>query len=104
MSESRIPIVRMTLDNMRYELTNAIAGHFAENEDMIKRAIDAACSPERVAEVFATEVNRVLQEEIRNEVESFFKYKAGKDALKLAVHAELLQHARALEEQYGGGA
>lgn len=74
---------------MKATICAMLSEHTAKMDADIQRAVEEACSPENVLAVVQSAAAQAVQQALREEVEAFFKYGAGRRALKQAVEEQL---------------
>lgn len=84
-----IPIIKITLEQMRHEMTHAFAGHQLQLSEEFDKAMKAALDPAAVQRLMETEVKTQLQEAVHNAVRGYFNYGAGAELVREQVHQSL---------------
>lgn len=88
-----VPIMRLELEGMKHSILHAFSQMSVATDAMVQVEVEKFCQPERLQEIIAQEVGRVLKASIENEVRSFFSYGDGgtyiKELTKLAIASSL---------------
>lgn len=87
------PIIRIEFERMRASICRMLDGHVVEASAAIKKAIDEFCTPENIERFVSTEATRAIGDAVKEEVATFFRYGAGRKAIKEAVEKMLEQRA-----------
>ena len=87
--ESNYPIVRITIENMKYTLLAAMEDQIGNMDEQIKIAIDQACEPERIQQMLNDVSKKEIDKAVTSEIERFFRYGNGMMAIKEAVSKQL---------------
>jgi len=80
-----IPIIRLEIEGMRYQIATALAQHSFELGEGIQRAVAEFCTEENIDKVVNTLVNEQIKKTVQDEVTAFFSYGKGRTAVKSAV-------------------
>lgn len=91
-----IPVVRLEVEYMKHSILHAFADYQVQVDEQVKRAVDAACTPDNLQRILNAEVKQEIERAIKSEVEHFFRYGSGKDAVRAAVLAVLDNDQEAL--------
>lgn len=105
--EPNVPVVRLTVDGMKYSLLATLREHCLELDEQVQRAVEAACEPAALQVM----LNEVAAKEIRlavsQEIERFYRYGKGREVIKDIVAAKLdrefqesKEYHRFMGEQY----
>ena len=86
-----IPIIRLEVEHLRYQMCGALTEHAVQMDKDLKAAVDAYCTEENLAKVVKAAATRALDEVIRDEVEKFFRYGEGREAVATAVKESILK-------------
>lgn len=84
-----VPYVRLTVEGMTHSIILRLSEYEAERDAQIRAAVEAACTPENLARVVADAVRVALDKVVRDEVDQFFRYGAGRKVVREAVIARL---------------
>lgn len=84
-----IPIVRLSVENMRHEMVTALHSYAVQMDEDLQRAITAFCTPENLRRIIESETDKVLEQVIRGEVSAWFRNGAGREVIRKAVEARL---------------
>lgn len=87
-----IPIIRLEIEGMKQTIMHAMTQHLAQMDVDIQAAVENLCTPARILEVITATAQKEIDQVIKTEVESFYRYGKGREAVKQAV-------ARALERE-----
>lgn len=85
-----MPIIRLEVEGMRYAVMTALTEHQAQMDSDIRAAVDAYCTPDNLAAVVKEVATRALDAAIRDEVDRFFRWGAGREAVAAAVKEKIL--------------
>ncbi|HDR9163648.1 TPA: hypothetical protein QDB28_004052 [Burkholderia vietnamiensis] len=77
---------------MRHTLSRVLSDHAAQMDANIQAAVEAYCTPENLAHVVKTAARQALDSAIREEVDRFFRYGAGRKAVAAAVKESILSN------------
>jgi len=81
-----VPIIKLEVEGMRHTVTTALSQHSAEIDENIRKAINFYCSPDNIENVIHKEVTEAIDNAVKEEIRSFFKYsKPGRQAIREAV-------------------
>lgn len=83
------PIVRLEVEHMKESILMAFTEREASLDEDLRAAVDAYCTPENIRRVIASAVGSTLDIVIREEVERFYRYGAGRRVVAEAVGAKL---------------
>jgi hypothetical protein len=84
-----VPIIKLSIENMRYTMAYALSEHAAELDSTLQAALKAYCTPENLERVIRGEVTKVLDQVIKEEVRNWFVYGEGRKTIKKAVEKKL---------------
>lgn len=87
-----IPIIKLSLENMRHEILVAIHQHMMANDIHIQKSLEAICTEEHISSLFNAEVVKALSDSLGKEISDWFKYGEGRDLIKSAVAQKMSQH------------
>jgi hypothetical protein len=73
-----MPIIRLSVEGMKLSILNAFHQHHVEMDTYVQDELERFCAPENLRRVMATHVDTVVGAAIRDALESFFRYGAGK--------------------------
>lgn len=90
MRNQAIPIIRLEVEGMRHTVSAALSAHSAQMDADIRAAVEAYCTPENLAHVVKKLATAALEDAIRAEVDSFFRYGNGRKAVAAAVKESIL--------------
>jgi hypothetical protein len=78
-----IPIIKIEFESMRQSLRIAMTEQMVTMDSNIKEAIDKYCTVENLQYIINSEVMRSVNEAVKEEVQSLFKYSgAGRKAIR----------------------
>lgn len=89
-----IPILRFEVEGMKHSMLLALSNHAVEMDKLIRDAVEQFCTEENLQRVLNEATNRCLKAAIDSEIEQFFRYGKGREAVKRAV-------AETLDKRYG---
>ncbi|NIB43788.1 hypothetical protein HBA55_29570 [Pseudomaricurvus alkylphenolicus] len=90
MGHPTIPIVRIELDGFKQSLLHAFSEHQLRIDEYVQAAVDEACKPERLEALINKEAQDSIDSAIKEELNRFYRYGEGREAIKKAV-AETLE-------------
>lgn len=88
------PVVRLEVEYMKHAILHAFTEHTLKVDADVKRAVEAFCTPENIGAIVERAVNDTLREAINEEIEHFYRYGAGREAIKEAVLKRLEKAGR----------
>ena len=91
------PVIKIELERMRATLLVALSEYAARMDSDIQTAVDQFCQPDNLKAVIEQVVERELKAAISQEVEQFFRYGAGRQAISRAVVERLTDRAKWME-------
>lgn len=86
----QLPIIRMSVESMKYSIAKALTEVQAEMDEYLRAAVDEYCTPENLARVVKQQAREELDKVIREEVNNFFRYGEGRQAVIEAVRESIL--------------
>ncbi len=86
---NEFPIIKLTVQHMQHSILLAINNHMLNMGDEIKKAVEAACTPEQVKRVVEQSARETLDKVIALEVRRYFEYGEGRPVIEAAVVAKL---------------
>lgn len=90
------PILRFEVEGMKHSMLLALTNYAAEMDKYVKAAVENFCTEENLTRVINETANRHLKNAIESEIEQFFRFGKGREAVKRAV-------SEALEKQQASG-
>lgn len=84
-----IPVIRLEVERMKHSILAAFSEYQGKLDADLVAAVEAYCAPENIQAVIAREVQRVLDNVIREEVERFYRYGHGREVVKEAIRKVL---------------
>lgn len=84
-----LPLIRLDVQNMRHSMAVALSKYTTELDETLQAALEAYCTPQNLERVIQSEVTKVLDQVIREEVKNWFIYGEGRKAIKEAVEKKL---------------
>lgn len=85
-----MPVIRLEIEGMKHTIMHAMTQHLAQMDADIQAVVENLCTPARILEVITTTAQKEIDQVVKAEVERFYRYGKGQEAVKQAV-------ARALE-------
>lgn len=73
-----MPIIRLSVEGMKMSILNAFNQQHVEVDLYVQEELERFCAPENLRRVIAKHVDAVVETAIRDALESFFRYGAGK--------------------------
>ena len=86
------PIIRLEIEGMRQTILAALTQHHVQLDTYIQSALEKYCSDDYIQGVVDASAKRALDEAIKGEVESFFRYGPGRAAVKAAIAERLKEY------------
>lgn len=80
-----IPTIRLEVDRLKASIIAAFTEEAVRLDADIRAAVEAYCTPENISRVLDSAVRDTLDRAIKDEVESFYRYGAGKSIVRDAV-------------------
>jgi len=87
-----IPIVRLEVEYMKHSILHAFTEYSAQVDADVKAAVEKFCSGENVSRIIHAAVETSLKAAINEQIESFYRYGAGREVIKQAVSKALDRH------------
>lgn len=84
------PVITLEVQGMRHTISTALMAHQVQMDADVQAAIDAYCTPDNIAKVIRSATTGSLDQAIREEVDKFFRYGKGRQAVADAVRQSLL--------------
>lgn len=85
-----LPIITLEVAGMRNQMKMMLSQYAVQMDQHVQEAIDEYCTPEKLAHVVRTAASQALDQAIREEVDKFFRYGAGRQAVAAAVKESIL--------------
>jgi hypothetical protein len=73
-----MPIIRLEVEGMKMAILNAFHAQHVEIDTYVQKELERFCAPENLRRVVGKHVDTVVEAAIRDSLESFFRYGAGK--------------------------
>jgi len=86
-----IPILRLEVEGLRQTVQTVLIRHAAQMDADIQGAVDAYCTPENISRVVQAAATKALEDAIKTEVDTFFRYGSGRKAVAAAVKESILK-------------
>lgn len=83
------PIITLTVDNLKHSVRLALADHLLSLDTLVQQELDRACSEEAVRRTIKTLVDIEVTRAFEEELQRFFRYGVGREAIRQAVLAKL---------------
>ena len=83
------PIIRLEVDGMKDAICVSLSEYAAKMDADIQRAVEQMCRPEVLVDVIQSAAAKAINEAVRQEIDSFFRYGGGRRAIKDAVERQL---------------
>jgi len=91
-----MPIIRFEIEGMRHALSIALSEHIAKLDESMQQAVENFCRPENVGPLIEKIARDELSAAVRAEVERFYRFGDGREAVAAAVRESLdLAHPKA---------
>ena len=90
---SELITLRLEVEHMKLSIQRALSLYATDLTDAIQEAVEKKCNSDELAQVMYREVDRVIEEAVKNEIERFYRYGDGREAIKEAVRVKLTQGA-----------
>ena len=84
------PIINLEIEGMRHAISVALHDHQLQLDSDMQEALTKYCSPENIKRIINDATRTALDNCIRQEVENFYKFGAGREAVAEAVKNSLL--------------
>lgn len=85
MDGSGFSVLRIELERAKLSFVAMLSDAMVARDQEVKDAIERAMTPEALAAVVQREVNRAVEEAVRDEVEKFYRYGNGRSIVRDAV-------------------
>lgn len=85
MSDSGFSVLRVELERAKLSFVAMLTDAMVARDQEVKDAIERALTPDALAAVVEREVRRAVDEAVRDEVDRFYRYGAGRAAVRAAV-------------------
>lgn len=79
------PIIRLEIERMKETIMCAISQRHIQYDEYLNSAIDKYCSHNNIQQIIDQQVAKVIDEQIRLNIDSFFRYGEGKKVIADAV-------------------
>ena len=89
MNIPEMPILTSRIDPMKHSIHNAMMLHVDEISKYVQFRVDQLCSEDSLHEVINREAKRVIEETIKQELESFYRFGPGSEVIKNAIVEKL---------------
>lgn len=80
-----MPIIRLEIEGMKASILHALTEYELQMDSLVKEAIERQCSSEHIHQLINYETSRAIDEAVKDEINNFFKYGKGRDAIKSAI-------------------
>jgi hypothetical protein len=94
MSTGTFPIIRLEIEGMKHSVAVALTEYAARMDADVQAAIERACEPHRLVEAIQVAASKAIDDTIKSEIDTFFRYGDGRRAIKAAVEAQLSKQDR----------
>ncbi len=85
-----IPILTLTLENMRQTVRTALMQHTEQVNEELQKAVDRFCTSENLASILDQQAAACIKDIMQETVKGFFNYhQAGRQAIREAVLEKL---------------
>ena len=84
-----MPIIRLEVERMKIAVATALTNYQAQFDQDLQIAVEQFCQPEHLRSVIKEAVDQSLKQAIESEIQTFFRYGAGRAAIAQAVLARL---------------
>ena len=84
-----IPMIRLELEGMKQSIIHAFNNLQIQQDAAVRAAVENFCKPEHLNQLINAAVNDVLTHAIKDEVNNFYRYGAGRDFIKELVKKRL---------------
>lgn len=84
-----IPIIRMEIQGLKHNIAMMISEHQLKLDEHVKDAVDQYCTDENIKKVVMEATINALNQVMKEETESFFKYGEGRKAISESVKSIL---------------
>lgn len=84
-----IPVIRLTVESMKHSILTALSEYEMTVAKELRDAVETVCTPEYIQEIMRREVQSVLAQAIRDEVDRYYRHGDGRAAVEQAVHDAL---------------
>lgn len=88
-SNTNVPLIHITVDQMKYTIAAALSEHCAQLDAQMQEALNAALEPGRLKELLDKVAKREIDAAIDRAVSDFYRYGKGRDVIKQLVTDEL---------------
>ena len=86
-----LPIIQLSVESMKHTVSVALMQHQAQMDSDIQAAVERYCTPENIGRVIQRAATSALEGAIKAEVDAFFRYGAGRQAVAAAVKESILK-------------
>lgn len=87
-----LPIIRLEVEGMRHSICRALSEYALQIDEQMQGAVKEYCTPENLGKIIRTEADRVLTDVIKTEVDNYFRFGKGREAVRKAVQDSLLKN------------
>ncbi len=89
------PIIKITFESMKQTLANAMHDHVLKLDKDIQAAIEAHCNSDALESLIRSEVRQGIDQAVKDEVQTFYRYGDGRKAIHAAVLKRLKEETDA---------
>lgn len=82
---NNLPIIRLELEQMKYQILHAFGAHQHELSAQVTQELEKAIN----SFDYSATVSRIAHEIIKEQIESYFRYGAGRQAIETSVNDAL---------------
>ena len=86
---SNFPYIRLEVNGLQYTVTQALTEYHAQIAAEIQAAVADYCAPDHIRQIIQEKSRLIIQDLVRDHVEQYFRYGAGKTRITEAVVATL---------------
>lgn len=84
-----IPIVRLSIEGMKQTMLYAFSDYQIATAEEVRRALEEATTPEAIHELCLRIARQEIERAVRSEVERFYRYGSGQQAVRRQIMAML---------------
>lgn len=85
MSDQTVPILRLELAGMKHTIQTALLQHAEGISGQVQAAVDKFCTYENLEAIIKQQVESVVTQTVKSEIDDYFRYGAGRAAVRAAV-------------------
>ena len=89
MSDPVFPVIRLEVERIKFAMLSALSEASAQIDEDIHKAVEDYMQPENVSAIVHTIATSEIDAALKREVEWFFRYGNGRDAIRSAVNEKL---------------